>query len=918
MPDWKQYVRERLKLPKLAPSREAEIIEDVAQQLDDACSEALRHGASETDAQLSAEQHIPDWNSFSREILQNEQRHLPPIEQRALTHIETKRYENKGWTIMFADLLTDVVYAFRQIRKNPGFAVVVVITLALGIGANSAIFSLLDGVMLRPLPVDHPEQLFGVAVSDAHTEYPHGFSYRDFLDYREMKDALAGLTLYTPEQVAVTRAGQSEVAWAVACSAEYFDVVRVPPYLGRTFTADEGGNPGAPSTAVLAYDYWQRRFGGDRSVIGSSINLNGVPTTVIGISPKGFVGLESIYTPELYVPIVQQAAQRANGKVFLEDRNQHGSRIWARVKPGVGPQQLEAAFNVRSEQLGKEYPATNKNVKVRVFPSWEARFEAGTGALLKPVAMILFAVVGMVLLIACANVANLLLARATGVQREVAVRMALGASRNRLVRQFLVESIVLSLLGAIAASLMAYWSAATISGVRPIPGTPVGFNIQVDARVLIVTGLVALVTAILFGLIPALRATRPDLVPALKGEESTAAAMGRRFGLRNILVVAQVALSIVLLVSAGLFLRSLRMGQQTDLGIRKDGALVASIDVSLRNYDETRGRGYYRDLLARVRALPGVESATLAGPPPLDYNTGFSEVFIEGRQVAPEREKLGMMTSRVEPGYFEVMGTRLLEGRSFTEGDEQNAPRVAIVNQHMAQTYWPGQSAIGKRIRLSKRDAEPVEIVGVAQNGKYRLYFEPPLDYLYLPLRQSYRSSASIIAVTKGDPATLAGPIRREAAALDPDLPLFAVRTMKEFVDGRFALPVLFSSLLTVFGTVGLTLAAVGIYGVMAYSVSRRTREIGVRMALGAPPQKVLGLVLTQGLNLTLVGLGVGLVAALGAGRLLNALLYGVSGSDPLTFGGIALMLAAVALLACYLPARRAAQVDPLVALRQE
>lgn len=913
MPDWKQFVRERLKLTKLAPSREAEIVEDVAGQLEEAYREALRRGAAEAEACIAAEQHIPDWKAFVTEIVQNERRSLPPAEQRALNHIEARKHEAKGWTFMFADLLSDVVYAIRQIRANPGFALVVVLTLALGIGANSAIFSLVDGVMLRPVPVEQPEQLFGVAVSDSHTEYPHGFSYRDFLDYREMKDVLAGLTLYSPEQVAVTTGGQSQVAWGIACSGDYFDVVRARPLLGRTFSAEEGFVPTAPLTVVLSYEYWQRRFGGDPNAVGSSIKVNGEPATVIGVAARDFAGLESIYSPEIYVPFVKLA-----GKTSLEDRNAHGSRTWARIKPGVTPEQLEAAFNVRSEQLAKEYPATNKNVKVRVFPSWEARFEPGTGGLLKPASLILFFVVGAVLLIACANVANLLLARATGVQREVAVRIALGASRNRLVRQFLVESAVLSVLGALAACLMAYWSAASLSSIRPIPGTPVGFDIRVDTRVLIVTGVVALLTSILFGLIPALRATNPELVPSLKGEETTLGKSGRKFSMRNILVVGQVALSIVLLVSAGLFLRSLRLGQQTDMGIRKDGALVATFDVGLRNYDEARGRAYSRDLLARVRALPGVESATLAAPLPLDYNTGFSEVIVDGRQVAPEKEKIGVMTSRVEPGYFEVMGTRLLEGRGFTEADAEGAPKVAIVNQRMAQTYWPGQSVIGKRIRLSQRDSDPWEIVGVAQNGKYRLYFEPPLDYLYLPLRQSYRSTASIIAVTKGDPASLAAPIRREAAALDPDLPLFAVRTMKEFMDARFGLPVLFSSLLTVFGAMGLTLAGVGIYGVMAYSVGRRTREIGVRMALGAPPSRVLGLVLTQGMKLTLIGLALGVLLALGAGRALNAMLFGVSGSDPITFLGISVLLASVAILACYIPARRAAKVDPLVALRQE
>lgn len=916
MADWKQYVRERLKLPRLTPTREAEITEDLAQQLEEAHREALHRGSTEAEALAAAEQHVPDWNLLSREIAQNEQRSLSPFEQRAIDHIEIRHNESKGVTLMFTDLTKDLLYAVRQIRQRPGFALVVVITLALGIGANSAIFSLVDGVMLRPLPVDAPGELIGVAQSDSHSEYPHGFSYRDFLDYQK-SDAVAGMLVYAPTQISVTLAGQSEVAWAVTSSGDYFEVLGVRAARGRTFSREEGSNPGAAGTVVLSDGYWKRRFGGNDSALGQNISVNGHAFTVIGIAPPEFTGLETIYKPDLWVPLVHMVRIIPARAAMLEDRSMHSLRAWVRMKPGTTRAQTEAALNTVAQRLAQEYPATNANVRVRTFPAWEAKFEPGTGALLGPASAILLAVVGAVLLIACANVANLLLSRATARHREVAIRMALGAGRMRLVRQFLTESLLLSLMGGAAAAMLAYWSANAISSQRPIPGVPLGFDLRVDARVLLVTSLVAFVATIIFGLVPALRATRPNVVPALKGEEGTSRA-GRPWSLRNTLVVVQVTLSIVLLISAGLFLRSLRFGRNMDLGIRKDSMWTAAVNMNVRGLDEARGKVFFRDTLDRARSIPGVEGAAWASPPPLDFNADGAEVIIEGRQVAPEKEKIGILSSIVTPTYFETMGTRLVEGRAFTEQDREGAPLVAIVNEHMAKTYWPGQSAIGKRLRIGSRDSAPVEVVGVAQNGKYRLYFEPPLDYMFLPREQNYRGYGTLVVHSKNDMAALTTAVRREVAAIDPDMPLIAVRTIEQYLDGRFSLPSLFSSLLAVFGLVGLTLAAVGLYGVMGYSVAQRTREIGIRMALGAPPANVLRMVLTQGMKLTLVGLLIGLAAAFGAGRLLDSMLYGVSASDPLTFGGIAAVLALVALVACCIPARRAAKVDPLIALRYE
>ena len=916
MPDWKQFVRERLQLPQLAPTRAAEIADDLAQQLDEAYREALRRGAAEPEARRAAEEHVPDWSGFAREILRNEQRNVPAFEERALEHLSAQRNHRKGWTSMFSDLVSDIIYALRQIRQNPGFALVVVITLALGIGANSAIFSLIDGVMLRPLPARNGE-LAGVALSDYHSEYPHGFSYADFLDYQKAAAPAQRLIAFSPTQLGVAYQNQSEVAWAIAASGNYFDVLEVRPARGRFFTNDEGANTVGAPVLVISDAYWRRRFGADEGVIGRGVTVNGHPFTIIGVAPPEFTGLESIYKADLWLMLPQMVNISPGWKGFLEDRSQHSLRVWSLMARGITRAQAEAAFNVTAQQLATAYPATNKNVRVRTFPAWEARFETGTGVILGPATIILLSVVGLVLLITCANVANLLLARATGRHREVAIRLALGAGRMRLVRQFLTESLVLATLGGVGAGLLAYWAARAISDVNPVPGVPIGFDLRVDFRVLAATALVAFLATILFGLAPALRATRPDVVPALKGDESSGK-LGRRFALRNVLVVAQVALSIVLLVSAGLFLRSLQIGRTMDLGIRKEHALMANLSMNIRGIEEQRGVAFYRDALERVRNIPGVEKAAWASPAPLDFNAVANTVIIEGRDATPEKEGVGILTSVVSPGYFEAIGTQILEGRAFTEQDCEGAALVAIVNEHMAKKYWPGQSAIGKRFRIDKRDAPPVEIIGIAQNGKYRLYFEPAMPYMYLPQAQNYRSYATLVVHSRSDMTTLANHVRREIAAIDAEMPLIAMRTMQEYIGGRFSLPDLFSSLLVTFGVVGMALATVGLYGIMTYSVSRRTREIGVRMALGAPPQRVLGLVLTQGMKLTLVGLGIGFVLALAAGRGLSSMLYGVSGSDPLTFAAIAVLLAIVALVACYIPARRAAKVDPLIALRYE
>jgi predicted permease len=774
--------------------------------------------------------------------------------------------------------------------------------------------------LFRPLPVEKPSELVAIATEDQHTSFPHGLSYPDFEDIRKRAGVFSGVVGYGTTQVSVTVEGKPELAFCLATDGNYFATLGVPAALGRVYGSAEEMQPAGELVVVLSDAYWQRRFGGDTSIVGRGLVINGKPATVIGVAPKKFNGLEVLFNPDAWMPATQWATQLSvTGPEQLANRDSHFLRVWARLKPGVRFSQAAVALEVEAERLASAYPETNRAVKFRLFPSWEARFEPGTGKVNALASAMLGVVAVLVLLLACANVANLLLARAASRQKEVAVRMALGAGRGRLVRQFVSEGLLLSLLGASVAAVLAYWAIGGLNNLTTLSSYPLRIDFRMDARVLGFTALMAIVTTLIFAAAPALRATRPELTGALKGEGITLGLKERRFSLRNVLVVAQVALSLVLLITAGLFLRTVQKAQAADLGIRKTDAVVATLNLAVQGYDEARGRALFRDLLARVRALPGVEHAALAFPVPLEFDAAIFEVIVEGREAPPEKEKIGMLGTLASPGYFETAGTPIVEGRGFSEFDTEGAERVAIVNEAAAKMYWPGQSAVGRRIFLNSREAAPLKVVGVAQTGKYRMYFEDPMPYLYVPYEQRYRPMMTLLLHSQRDAAGLVADVRREVAALDANLPLFAVRTMETFLGERtFAGPRLLSLLLGVFGLVGLSLAAVGIYGVMAYAVSRRTREIGIRMALGARPSNVLGMVLRQGATLTLIGAVLGIAGALGLAQVARSLLYGISPADPLTFVVVSLVLLLAALAACAVPARRAARVEPMEALRYE
>jgi predicted permease len=813
-------------------------------------------------------------------------------------------------------LWQDLRYGLRLLAKRPGFTLVAVITLALGIGANTAIFSLVNTVLLRPFPVAHPGELYSLSAT-GKGDAILAFSYPDFIDYRDRNDTLAGIFATRIAPISLSRNGNNERVWGYLVSGNYFEVLGVDAVQGRTFTADEDRARLAAPVAVLSYGCWQRRFGADPAVVGQDVLINGHSFKIIGITPEGFSGTEMIYTPEIWVPMMMQEWVEP-GHTWLDNRGSHNIFTTGRLKPGVTPQQAEASLNVLAAQLGKEYPDTNEGVTIQlmppgfIIPSIRGAFVSFTA--------ILMATVALVLLIACTNLASLLLARATERRREIAIRLAIGAGRARLVRQLLTESALLALMGGALGLLLAKWIIDLVVAFKPPLDVPVSLGLHVDWRVLVFSLLVSLITGIVFGLVPALQATNPDLVPALKDASLQTGA--RRSRLRSSLVVAQIALSLVLLIAAGLVLRSLGHLQTMNPGFEVDNGLKMSFDIDLQGYDRARGQQFYRQLIERVESVPGVRSASLTSLFPLSINYSSNAIFIEGQAPVRGADVPNAMVASVGLKYCETMGIPMLAGRDFNDSDTDKTTRVVVVNEAFAHRFFPEahslDEVIGKRFSFESLEGPFLQIAGVARDGKYWSIGEAPTPFVYSPLQQSYSSSVTMMVRTNGDPKALIGAIRSKVAELDATLPVYDVKTLAEHLSFSLFPVRIVATLLASFGLLALLLAGVGIYGVTAYAVSQRTREVGIRMALGAGRGDILKLMLSHGLKLSSIGLGLGLAAAFALTRLMEAVLYGVSATDAVTFIIISLLLAGVALVACFVPARRATKVDPMIALRYE
>ncbi|MEW5984199.1 MAG: ABC transporter permease [Acidobacteriota bacterium] len=816
-------------------------------------------------------------------------------------------------------LVRDVRHAFRLLVRNPGFTATALLSLSLGIGATSALFSTFNSLLWRPLPANDPEQIVVLYSRIEGQAFSEGFSYPEYRDYRAQTTAFSGLAAFAPVSLGIaTDDGDATRAFGEAVTADYFDLLGVRPVLGRVFLPDEGRQGSAAPVAILNHSYWERRFGSDPSIVGRTITLNGHAFTVVGVAPPGFNGTYAIYfAPNLWIPIATLPQIRTTGGQYLEDRNARGVRLLGRLKPDVDLAAVQAEVSTVASRLAQAYPDTTKDRAVVVYRELDTRPEVEISRATNIVALIFIGLTALVLLIACANVANLLLARSAARRREIAIRLALGAQRGHLVRQLLTESLLLALAAGTLGLAVGWVATRLLQSIRVPTDIPLNLEIHLDPRVVLYTLAVSLVASLAFGLIPALQASRPDLIPAIKGGDALATRGRRWFTLRNALVVSQIGVSLILLVTAGLFLRSVSGARTIDPGFHLENRALLSFDPGLIGYDRDRTDTFYRLLRDRLKQTPGVEAVTFAAYVPLDFSSSSENVIIEGRPAEPGKETVQLMSSVVDADYFATMGTSVVAGRAFTDRDGADATAVVIVNETMARTYWPGQDPIGRRLRFSGPNEPLRRVVGVAADGKYRQLSESPRPYLFVPSSQRYRSERTLVVKAPDLAASLAS-VRREVRTLDPAMPILDVKTMDQHMERAYLGPRLSAMLIGPAALLALVIAAVGLYGVMAYSVSRRTRELGIRMALGANPRDIVGLVMRQGLLLTGVGVGVGLLGAAAAARLVANLLFGVTPADPLTFALVPLVLLAFAALATFVPARRALRVDPLVAVKAE
>ena len=819
-------------------------------------------------------------------------------------------------------LVRDIHYSFRQLWKSPGFTIVATLALALGIGANSTIFSLANSVFLRPLPVAEPNRLVWL-----FNDGDRPVSYPDYLDFGTQADMFSGLLAYSWVALNLGTAGEAERVTGVLVSANYFDLLGVKVERGRSFSAEEDQVPGGTPVAVISHALWQRRFANDPQVIGRTLILNGQKISIVGVAPAGFVGTEEAFPRDIWVPVTMRdqlvgggVGANSNRSLFT-DRNARQFNVMARLKPGVSLQQAQARMDHIAAQLAAAHPETNANRHVIVYAAGNGR--PYFRAMLRPVTWILLAVVALILLIACANVANLLLARSSARRKEIAIRLALGASRGRLVRQLMTESVLLALLGGTAGLLLSFWITNLLMALKPSVPMPVNINVSTDWRVFVFTFLFSLLAGVIFGLVPALQASNPELVPVLKDETSAVGFRNSLVSLRSLLVIAQVAMSLVVLIGAGLVLRSLRNAQAINPGFDAPQVLALSLATGAQGYDENKSRFFYQQLVARVQALPGVQSASLAQSAPLSifYAPSFAAAtIVEGSEPPPGQNPPAIGYNSVGLNFFQTLGTPLMRGRDFTAEMREGTPAVAIINETMARLFFSNVDPIGKRLRVTRRGGLAVscEIIGVVKDSKYLSLGEDPTPFIFFPYQQSYSPTMTLLVRANGDPKSLTATVRQQVQALDPNLPLFNVVTLSENIDISL-FPARFGALLLGgFGLLALVLATVGIYGVMSYTVSKRTHEIGIRMALGAQASNVLRLVVGQGLLLALIGVGVGLAGAFALTRVVKSFLYGLGATDLVTFAAISLLLFLVALAACFIPARRATKVDPLVALRYE
>jgi len=896
MPDFKEEIRKQLANLRLAPTRESEIVEELSQHLEEQYEQSLSRGANEEEAYRATLHALAESDLLTRELKRVERR----AEQDTVVM-------GNGKTNLLGDLWQDLRYGLRMLAKNRGFTIVAVIALALGIGANSAIFSVVNTVLLRPLPYKNPERLVMVWEENSKQGFPHDTpAAANYVDWRDQNHVFEAMAAMTDSSFNLTGVGDPERIDGQRVSASLFPLLGVEPQLGRVFRPEDD-QPGANQVVMMSYGLWQRRFGGDPGIVGKPLNLNGKSFTVVGVMPRGFQ-FPSRYD-QLWVPIAFDAKEAGN-------RGAHYLQVIARTKTGITLSQAQTEMTTIATRLQQKYPSTNTSIGAVI----TALQEHVVGRI-KPTLLVLLGAVAFVLLIACANVANLLLARAAAREKEIALRLALGASRTRLIRQFLTESVLLASLGGGVGLMLALAGLNMLKSFIP-PNISQAQSITIDGKVLIFTVLVSLITGLIFGLAPALQAAHFNLNDTLKesGRDSAASSRGNR--IRGFLVICEVAVSLILLIGAGLLINSFLRLRNVDPGFRAEKVLTMTIALPEVKYPDRAHRAiFYDELVRRVETLPGVTSAAVVSDVPLTNSGNSVGVSIEGRpDPAPDRVPI-VITRMISSHYFKAMSIPLLKGRELNEGDKGDSPPVAVISETTARLFWPGGDPLGKRIKVGESTSENqwITVIGVVKDVRqYELGIEPK-PQMYLPHAQNeFFDPRALVVRTNVDPLSLAATVRRTVWEIDKDQPVSDISSMEQVVSESVARQRFSMLLLGIFAGLALVLAAVGIYGVMSYAVAQRTHEIGIRMALGAQRSDVLKLTVGQGLRLVSVGVLIGLVAAFILTRAMASLLFGVSPTDSTTFIAISVVLISVAALASYIPALRATKVDPMVALRYQ
>ena len=900
MPDWKKEISDQLATLNLDPTKEAEIVDELAQHLEDRYQELLGEGCSPEEARLITRRELSGKDQLLTALPRSTRRR----------NSETALLETPVRSIPGGRIWQDLRYSLRMLRKNPGVTLIIVLSMGLAIGANTTVFTWLESLVLNATPLVKDSGML-VAVNSANKDGIAGeadpFSYLTYIDWRDKTQSFDGLIAHTIIRLNLRQGGepQGQPVWGEIVSGNYFDFLGVPAVLGRTFSLDEERSA-APVT-VLNYRLWQRRFGGDVNVIGRQIQLNGSQFTVIGVAPKGFESVLAAYSHDLWIPLTVQPLLQARNRIT--DRNDRWLQGTGRLKRGETLAQANEEMRLLARNISQsrgDTPVTSAVVKLM-----RERF-SGVG--FYPLFSALLAVTALVLLIACANVANLLMARAAARGKEISLRLALGAKRSHIIRQLMIESLLLSFIGGCLGLLFARWAKNFVILLSPPTPQPRFWTLEMDWQAIVVAFLVTLLTALAFGFVPALRASKIDLATALKEEGRGASSSRTR--LRSALIIAQVALSLVALVSAGLFLRSMQEAQRMDVGILDpDHLLLVGTDFNMAGLKREEGLAVADRLLERVRNLSGVSSASLSTMVPLGFGGhAYSPTKVEGYIPAPD-EEVTIERAIVSDGYFETMGMPIVEGRGIIAQDRSDTLRVAVVNEAFAKRYYPGQDPIGKRIDQGQGWAT---VVGVAKNGKYRELNEAPSPLIYSSLQQWYVPGITLHIRTVNNPKLMTETARNAFANTNGNLPVLDPRTMTEHMGAATFRQSFGAMTLSTFGVLALLITAVGLYGVLSYFVTQRRREIAIRMAIGATPTQVMKLILKQGLFLTLIGIVVGSGFAWIVGRLMQSQVLEVRKSDPLTFIGCVLVLIAMAVAASFVPARRATKVDPLAALKYE